>query len=344
MPRTPARPGAWSLTELVALLALATLLGSFALVSLRENRRAASQSTSLANLRTLGAGYAAYALDASDRIATFTWRAGQSLSQYADLNNASDDRQAAGNQLVDILRRRSTPVYNVPFQPGLIPHLLYNHIVLLDYLGLSTTPSIVVSPGDASLRRWQLYPEVACGQPGNPCPNDDQVRHPLIGFRSSYRLPTAFISPDTIRNPGPMEVRTIAPSNYAHNSYSFFRTGPLGGRLVSEIRSPSRKVQLVDSVARDSSPQRYLLHNDARLPMLMADGAATVRRSGDSNPGTDPNSGAIMLIRYASPDPIYEAPNLIPGRPDTVSGRFLWTSMGLRGIDFDGDPTPWSPD
>lgn len=340
--RTPARPGAWSLTELVALLAIGAMLGAFTLVSLRETRRASSQSANLANLRTLGAGYAAYALDANDRFAAFTWRAGQSLSQYGDLNIATDDRQAAADQFVDILRRRSS--YFIPRAFGLIPHINYSHVVLIDYMGLSSTSSVVASPGDAPLLRSQRNPEFPCGQPGNPCPESETGRSTYLAYRSSYRLPTAFISPDTLRNTGPIPVTTISAfSSSNHYSYTL-GNAPLGGRLLSEIRFPSQKVQLADAAARDSSPKRYLLHNDARIPLLLADGSAGVRRTGDANTGVDPNSGANLLIRYANPDPIFEPPTLRPGLRDDLNGRFLWTRMGLRGIDFDGNPVPWAPD
>lgn len=332
----PSHPRAFTLTDLVALLAVVTLLCSFALVSLRENRRAASQSTSLANLRFFGAAYASYAADNNDGIATFTWRAGQSLSQFSDLNQANTDIDAAADQAVDIIRRRS-PATAQPPARGFLPHVAFFHLVLIDYLGESAILPAAAAPGDANLRRYQQNPLNPCGQPGNPCPGSGT---PLTAIASSYRRPAAFFARDRNERIAGVSINTVAPSPQGHAFFSVPQ-GSLINRRTAEIAFPALKVQLADAVARDFSPQRFMLETDARVPMLMSDASAAVRRTNDANSGVNPNDGSSALILY-NPNIPFDPPAASPSPNPRFDGRFLWTSLGLRGIDYDAPRVRWT--
>jgi prepilin-type N-terminal cleavage/methylation domain-containing protein len=339
-PRT--RSGAtrgFTLIELVATLAVVGVLIAATVVAAQRNRAAGWTAGSLSNLRELGAAYASYAAVHQDRFATFSWRAGQSNSTFPDLQTATTDAQAASNQAIDIARRRTgSGIWS--FEQSWFPSPDANHLVLADFLGTSALMTMAVSPSDSVRRCLQL--QLLRNEDFGVCfvpPESFPFRASRLSLYSSYVLPAAFYSPDAAARVGDTVISTISPSVLDYQQLFVPQNTPLGRRLVTDIRFPSRKVQLAERSDDTSNPRRFMLHTDASVPMLFADGAAFVRRSGLANPGINPNSGQFALIRYA---PRPRDPATISGQAfDTLQGRFLWTSMGLRGVDFDGPTAPW---
>src|SRR5690349_12826625 len=98
---------AFALVELLALITVVGCVAALIVLLSGESRRMGRLGEDLGKLRQVGGLTAEYAADHADKFWTFSWRKGDSLSQYPELNNASSDLQAAANQAVDILRRRA---------------------------------------------------------------------------------------------------------------------------------------------------------------------------------------------------------------------------------------------
>src|SRR6185295_177431 len=96
------------------------------------------------------------AADNEDRVFSFSWRQGE---RHVDPDGyvypaASSDLQAAADQAVSIIRRRAgrpdmTAVFNW------IPHIFYNYLALVDYLGRPLPAEFAVSPSDHTVLAWQ---------------------------------------------------------------------------------------------------------------------------------------------------------------------------------------------
>src|SRR5262245_45004548 len=92
----------FSLVELLMVVAVIGLLIGVLLPALHESRRVVRSHACMVNMRQLGTAYTTYAVDASDRIASFTWRAGV---DYGFGGIAGTANEAAAHQAADIIRR-----------------------------------------------------------------------------------------------------------------------------------------------------------------------------------------------------------------------------------------------
>jgi hypothetical protein len=307
----------FAFVELIIIAVVLATVASVVAVGGRQNRLGGGLAGSMANLKKLAGVTASYGADFEDRLWTFSWKAGDSLSQYADLNDAASDVQAAANQAVDIFRRRfdedAFPRIN-----SWLPHVNTSTVVLADYLDEQLPMEWVASPGDRHLLEWQRDP-YALGHPTN-------MRR---AFTSSYLMPTAFASPDDY------------PTITQGSSYAVWQVPgdvELGGRLVREVAFPCHKVLLSESASWFFGPRpAWYLTPEARVPVLMMDGSAAVRRTSDANAAWHPADPARddYFIEYR-PRQAYEVPSLDPAG-DTLSGKYRWSRHGLGGVDFDGE-------
>lgn len=310
----------FALLELAAVAVVVALTFALLLVGRSDTRRQARLGECLGNLKAHGNATASYAADHADRIWTFSWRKGDMLSQYPDLNGATSDLHAAANQAVDIMRRRSgRDGLQVP--AAWFPHLLYSQLVLADYLDEALPQQYVACPEDKDRVCWQENEMDFCDVcPVTPpdCPFSTAYRW---AYSTTYELPPSFYSPDSRVG----TVQTISQGT-AHNFFHVPPSAPLGQRMLHEVRYPSQKVMIYEQTARHFRPRTpFFAAEEARPAMLLVDGSVGVRVTSDSNPGGNPSN------------PKSPSPTIVVGPDGTPHvGHFRWTRGGLLGRDYGG--------
>lgn len=332
---------AFTLIELLVVIAIIALLVGILLPALGEARRAGRKAVCSSDLRQYGVGYATYGGDNKDRLPTFSWKAGNNETEFADLAGAVDGNDAAGKQAVDIMRRRrGLNATEMPVQPNWIPHVLFSHLVLVDYLGLRLPEPIVTCPEDKVLQAWQRarpgFPEESGFTPAET----DAVRKSRVWAQSSYYTVPFVYAQD--RKQG--SVLTVEQSQTDHRTYVNVgaASARFGLRKLTEVQYPSQKVAVYDGLARHvGRVQQFYAYENSIQPLSAFDGSVVERRSDKTNGGINPNSGALMLITY-KPDANWEPPARQASGSDRVDSRYAWTSMGLGGVDFGGGAIKWA--
>jgi hypothetical protein len=292
---------AFALPDLLIVVVVAALLGCVLVVSGAKRRGLGSQSESLGNLRQIGSITGSYGADYQGRMWGFTWTPTQrGPSQYADLLQYASQGplQAVGAQMADIVRRRlDLPQYAVP--ASWLASVSYSHLVLMDYLDTTTLSSIFRSPGDR--RTWTPPPVVPPNQPDPSWPTDLWRHH-----GSSYELPPAFWSPDAVTVTTGAVVQAASHDTYQLINPTGGTTIQLGARPLTQVQFPSNKVLLADRAEwQGARTDVFFLYDHARIPMLMVDGSAAVRVTGNANPGFRPDAPAspfYTVVNYAPRD------------------------------------------
>lgn len=340
-----AAPG-FAMIEAVAFVAIAALLAALILIAGGDSRRQARLGEDIAKLKGFGAATGSYAADYSDLFWSFSWKKGAMLSQYPDLNQQAQasDLAAASAQGVDILRRLAGRQDILPIN-NWYPHVSYAHWVLSEYLVKPLPDFESISAADERQRTWArnppgfdagLYPPGPGSVPWFPSPGTNAGKR--WPYRSSFQLPAAVSDSSTPPN-------RVSQSEF-HNNYVVQVAAQLGARPTSEVVFPAHKALMWDGHARHfGTRQPYCTHDQARLPILFADGAVSVRAAKDANPGWLPNTLASQTNFYYLPD-AWEPPTMSGQPTEQVIGRFRWTrgcpTNTLTGRDF-GGPENCSP-
>ncbi len=328
MPRI--RRSAFTLIEVLVVIALIALLISILLPALGQARAAGRKAVCDSHLQQLGVAYTGYASDFQDRIASYTWGPGQGNSQYPDLNGALGWVEAAANQAVDIARRRTGwgPAELPPIE-GRLVHRHYNHLVLNDYLSSRLPERSMACPEDRVLLNWQKNPANL-----DPMPNDSYYGR-FWAFASTYQVVPAAWTSD--KREGTQN--TVEQYGNDHNLFYYYNS-PLGRRKLNEVAFPSQKVLQFEFISRHSGKRAlFYAYPDAVVPLLFWDGSVRTKKTGDANQGFQPNSPANVFPTQFRYDPtiLGVEPPTRSGQPfDIVKGYYRWTRGGLKGVDFGG--------
>src|SRR5262249_59820141 len=98
---------------------------------------------------------------------------------------------AAANEAVYLVRTSANRP-DIPVISSWIPHILYSHLVLADYLGRSLPWNAMISSEDGNRRRWAADPacfDQGCFLPNQPEPSPESRRWP---YSASFIMGPAF--------------------------------------------------------------------------------------------------------------------------------------------------------
>jgi type II secretory pathway pseudopilin PulG len=323
-------------------IAIIALLISILLPALGKARRTARLAICHSNLKQMGVATQSYSADFQDRLFAFTWKANSNNGvDTADPDAANllgaqhaNDLDAAADQAVYIIRKRGDRT-GFPQIRGWIPHVLYTHLVLQDYLASRIPEKMVVCPEDTARLTWQDYRSF-----------DNNAFAPLQPAVAPGTLTATNRWPySSSYQPGPAmydneAVGQRVTQNGQHNLYYYYG-GRLGGRKIADVVSPSNKVLLHDEFDRHFSKiQCYFITQNCRQPLLTFDGAVKVRITRDCNRGGDPNDPTNMTstvsLSYTNASTGPWDPNPLTNPADVGPGYYRFTRGGLRGNDFGG--------
>jgi prepilin-type N-terminal cleavage/methylation domain-containing protein len=332
------RVRAFTLIELLVVIMIIVLLISILLPALARARSAARVAVCFSHLEQMGVATHTYAADFQDKIFSFSITpATANQLTYPDLigpAQTGDDVAAAASQAVDILRRRtgrdSGPDMIQPISLW-IPHVMYTHLVLQDYLDQRLPSDMVVCPEDRYRKEWHDWRTFDSNgfmptQPSGASP--DNWRWP---YSSSYQVVPASYSPDSTRGGTSTIIQGPGTANY------YFTPGKknvLGKRKLVEVMFPSQKVQMNEDMARHQKTWVYYAYPGAVVPALFFDQHARMVDSTELLPGFHPDNPTSAFPTTATyiPDP-WDAP-LQAGVPNAPVLKCRWTRAGLNGVDI----------
>lgn len=350
----------FTLIELLVVIAIIALLISILLPGLGEARRSARLSICGANLQQYGVATQSYAADFQDRIWAFTWNKGTigraGVPQRPEIQvhdwmdpdvgdlvtgGGTDNVAWAARQAIWIIRHRGDRTRSGPDAVALpgawIPHILYSHLVLNDYLAQRLPEPMVVCPEDRNRVMWQRDPKDIANQ--NPRPGGAFVeRWP---YSSSYQ-PTS-----SAWDRSPFGQR-VYQSPSGHRFYQNTGNVTLGGTKLGDVFAPSQKVHMYSVNQQHFGNRRpFFGLKNCRQPLLMFDGSTSVRTTNDANLGSPAGNPNVAMAASPNNPQLWYNPDVTPpfnfepapftNGGDYGWGHYRWTRGGLKGIDFGGN-------
>ncbi len=328
---------AFTLIELLVVVSVIAVLISVLLPAIVKARKAARMLTCMNNMSVMGKSLETYASVFQDRIYTYSWRTGTKQSQWADLNNHTDDLIAAADQAVDILRRRADrPTF--PRLTNWLPHIANAHLVLLDFLNARLPEPQVQCPEDRYRIAWSRDPALFQMKMIVPYVGGPYGAGSTFGNVWPYSASYNNVICASERSTGGIYQGTQLLYYYYPSLIK------MGGRRISDVYFPSLKVLTYDSISRHHAKEpSYWGYDDVRMPVTFFDASVRVVGVRDSNPGWNPTKPADskpLVFDYrpdrSPPAEVWEPPPRSTKGSDNIIGRFLWTRGGLKGVDFGG--------
>lgn len=340
---------AFTLIELLLVVAIIAILISILLPALASARQTAKMAACMSNMRQLSLGFMGYSNDRKANLATYSWTPQAMPSEFPDLRTVGTGNpyvSAGANQAVDIVRRnlKRTATEQPKFDDRMI-HRNFAYLPCFDggYFGDRLPEPAVVCPEEKDALIWQKNlnnPNPTAGAI-DPDPAASAMFKKMLPFWSSYQMVPNTWAEDTA-SPVTNTIRQADTATPGHHLlYLTPLTARFSQRRMDHVVFASQKVWVFDLFDRHSRANRYIFHAYAvaRQPILFFDGQVTMRKTGDSNrgwyPWTPTNNTAVT--RYFC-TPTQNEPRTLSGAASDVLpyGYFRWTRMGLKGVDYGG--------
>jgi prepilin-type N-terminal cleavage/methylation domain-containing protein len=328
-----ARTG-FTLIELLVVIAIIVLLVGILLPALAKAREAAKRVIDVTRLNQMVIASLNYGTDFDNRMPSFTWRGGETYSgrgfDQGTNYTGTTDIVAAANQALSIIRFRGDDPQIPTSMPAWIPHVLYSHLVMNDYLAQRLPEEMVASANDVVRLEWQSQRRNNASEPSpNPgITSGTQSRRWF--YSSSWQIVPAAYSADI-----GTAARTTVQQGGVHSEYQVGNSR-LGNRRQSDVAFPGQKVFWHDNADRSAGNierSRYFAVPNATVLVALADGSSSFRITRESNPGFRPNQANSPLpTRFQYAPDTWEPP--VDPAASLMTGHYRWTRGGLGGVDF----------